>query len=168
MQKETFSEFVWELSEHFEHKQPTKARARSWYERVKDLPDEILPWCSTKIKDTSDYFPRNLSKAILEFWEVWKRENPDKIKNETDAIGCSRCFRGWLPVQLGTETTAFRCGHCQSVTQDIATMATVEELEGYGWHVQKKSGQHSGAHYRELLKRRKIDLVKRIKENENF
>lgn len=152
MNKDNFKRMADDLSAHFGANPPTNARLRSWYDRVKDLPDSILEVISVKIKDTFDQFPRNFSKAILAVWFEWQRENPDSMALINEPQGCLFCHRGWIFTRLGKETRAFRCGHCKSVPQEIAIMATTDELESYGWHIFQKSGDHPGTYYRDLLK----------------
>lgn len=161
MKKQNFADFVQNLAVHFGSTRPSQERMKSWYERVMDLPDEFMAWCVDRIKDNFDAFPRNLSKAILALWIEWQKEHPNRIAKFQEHQGCDKCNRGWLIARLGNETATFRCGHCQCVQQDIAVIATREELEGYGWYLESMAGG-SGSYYRELA-REKFKALRRDK-----
>lgn len=148
MSKETFSDFVTTLAYHFGQDkfvtrgEATKKRLSSWYEQVNHIPEDLLPWMADQIKSGNEYFPRNLSKTILELWNLWLKQNPNKIHKGKGAEGCRQCFWGWLvawrEIDDRWHSQAFKCGHCQSVTTRDGETATRRSLADNGWWVEPK------------------------------
>ncbi|WP_027371193.1 hypothetical protein [Desulfovermiculus halophilus] len=166
MEKDHFSEFVEGLALHFgqdkyvQDSETTRMRLRSWFAQVKHLPAEPLEWMSDQIKRRWDYFPRNLSKTMLELWDQWLREHPKKRAGK-QRPDCPYCLEGWIMayapagrgyskelVELGA---AIRCGHCSRDFQDKDIWcATVQEIRAAGWEPMELSdGTYSeqGAQY---------------------
>lgn len=149
MEKNRFSEFVEELALHFGQDklaQPsefTRKRLASWYSQVSHLPDEPLQWMAEQIKTGWDYFPRNLSKTMLELWERWYRENPSR-RARHGSPDCPFCLNGWIMARppkgrgysrdLEVFGAAVKCGHCKQLPDDRhAWRATQDEIRAAGW-----------------------------------
>lgn len=126
MSKGAFHEFVCSLAYHFGQDkyvtpgETTRLRLASWFEQVKHLPDSCLEYMADKVKKNNEFFPRNLSKAMLELWEQYLKDNPSKKARETrEALGCSNCHWGWIVGWKKVEgwgwcSQAFKCSHCKT------------------------------------------------------
>lgn len=167
MQKDRFSEFVESLALHFGQDklaQPsefTRKRLASWYSQVRHLPDEPLEWMAQQIKSGWDYFPRNLSKTMLELWERWYKEHPER-REAKRSPGCPYCMQGWIMayappgrgysrdlVELGA---AVKCGHCKQLPRDSHTWrATLEEIRAAGWTVKETFAASASAQARRYV-----------------
>mgnify|MGYP006282130265 CR=1 FL=1 len=143
MSKTAFNSFVTEIALHFGQdkfiapSENTKKRLFSWFSQVKHLPDEPLSWIASQIKQNNECFPRNLSKTILEYWELWLKHNPKKFSKANQAE-CPYCVNGWIlaysPINPVAE--AVRCGHCSRSCPDGIWQATIPEIEARGYTVQ--------------------------------
>jgi hypothetical protein len=148
MNKSAFSDFVKSLALHFgqekyvEPGQQTKMRLTSWFDQVKDLPSESLGWMAGQIKRNNEFFPRNLSKTMLELWPGWKSENPDKLLPiNQQCRDCHDCLDGVLYAWTWRDnrllTAAFRCS-CGKAANDFPAMPMTckADLETNGWIVE--------------------------------
>jgi len=144
MSKQAFNDFVQELALHFgqdKYIQPsdmTSKRLKSWYNQVQTLPDDCLQWISDKIKNSYEWFPRNLSKTVIELYETWKKETAYKTK--TEQVDCGVCFNsGWIVASYLDkrnywQSVAFRCGHCKRLQNGAqGVMATLQEVQEKGF-----------------------------------
>lgn len=141
MDKKHFSDFVISLAYHFgqdKFVQPgeaTSLRLKSWFEQVVHLPPEPLVWMGSEIKKRYDFFPRNLSKCMLELWEEWLKSNPQK---KVGAGKCPYCTDGWILAhdQENTNRFAVKCGHCSpGQSKDRFWRATHAQINNRGWSV---------------------------------
>ncbi len=157
MLKNAFSDFVEDLALHFgqdkftnRDNEQTQRRFRSWYDQVKELPDASLYWMAGQIKRNNDYFPRNLSKTMLELWPGWKNQNPEKCASiNIQCKECHDCVEGLLHAYKWHKnqilTAAFRC-FCGRADREFPAMpiASKADLERNGWTVTEvmPSGKH--------------------------
>ncbi|MFP4284156.1 MAG: hypothetical protein ACLFQG_01275 [Desulfovermiculus sp.] len=141
MEKKNFSDFVESLAYHFgqdKFVQPgntTALRLRSWFEQICNLPDDPLPWMGSVIKKRFNYFPRNLSKTMLELWEEWQKYNPEKVSENEE---CPYCADGWILADSPELPfpSAVRCGHCSPVgSGEGFWQATHLQIRRRGWSV---------------------------------
>lgn len=139
MSKQAFNDFVSELAYHFGQDkyvkigEATRKRLSSWYYQVKHLPNEPLEWMATKIKNENDYFPRNLSKTMLNLWDQWYTERPQKQISQKE--GCQNCHDGWILAYPPEELypRAVKCAHCSKSKPEGVWITTIQELKKRGW-----------------------------------
>jgi hypothetical protein len=129
---------------------------------VKQLPDESLYWMAGQIKRNNEFFPRNLSKTIMELWPGWRNQHPEKCAPANiQSKECHDCLDGllyayrWYKNQI--LTAAFRC-FCGRAYRNFPAMpiASKSELESSGWIVIEvmpggKHGHDGGMDFREVI-----------------
>lgn len=149
MEKQNFIDFIKDLARYYgktefiEVNDANKDRIRDWYRKVRDLPGgNTLRDIYDRITDEFDAFPRNLPKTVKQYWEVWKKENKDRIVSVKEEItGCKNCLKGWINFVQQDEKTGrvyeytCHCGHCRQLYNPKIPRLTIEQIEAEGGRV---------------------------------
>jgi hypothetical protein len=102
------------LCDFYERKEPKPQSIVLWFEAVKNIPSEPVPWMVKKIEDTNDSFPKNMPGSFWATFNEWKQAHPEKraFKNY---FHCPDCDEGLLLV-IKNDTRGkyvFRCARCR-------------------------------------------------------
>jgi hypothetical protein len=108
-----FVRFVRGLCDHYDAAEPKPERLDTTFTDVKHLSAEALPAIATYIRHTHDHFPRNLTKATLDAYELVKRGIPAKPEaapepkalTEADMESNRKRAAYWLPMILSMNAT---------------------------------------------------------------
>ncbi len=115
MVEQDFADLVTSLCAYFERKQPGPESLSRWFEELRRIPREALPFIKQRFCEKDEY-PGNFPNAIKSLWNEWLLAHPEKRAKEKKP-GCPNCQNGWLFVAYLTPTkcwgeTALKCGHC--------------------------------------------------------
>ncbi len=138
MVRESFTKFLAKLSAFYERKvQATPGTADIWFDKVKHIPDECLPWIEKKIQDECDHWPHNITMAICEYHRAWQESNPDKRAPERH-WECTDCSDGLIFARKVNKDTkvkyryVFKCLKCKQSKYDYPLSSVVELIrDGY-------------------------------------
>lgn len=138
MVRVVFEGFLKDVGAFYERKvAPTDKAKDIWYDKVKKIPDESIPWIYDKIIDEFEGFPKNIKSTMWALYHQWLDAHPEK-KAPIDLRNCSKgCLEGILfAVKLIQEVKyryVFRCGKCRQQTFPQWPESTYEKLvyEGY-------------------------------------
>jgi hypothetical protein len=100
-----FVRFVRNLCDHYDAPEPKAERLESTFGDIKHLSAEALPAIAAHIRHTHEYFPKNLTKAALDAYELVKRgiqakpEAEPEVREitEADLEENRRSAAHWLP-----------------------------------------------------------------------
>jgi len=148
-----FSEMMRDLATFYERKHPRDEAIELWYKRVKNIPDECVPWITDRIMEDNEMFPRNIASLCWALYHEWLRAHPEKYASK-QYYDCKYCLEGiiyvWkerkedgktgLPVSF-----LFRCGHCKQVDMKSWPMSRMEELLAEGYFVRRGKRMVGGA-----------------------
>lgn len=148
--------FIADLDRFFERKQTPIETVTLWFDEVKHLPAEFLPFAAKEIRG-KEFFPRNLPWAVLQLWPEWLKANPQRLEPERmeDCPGCAdgkgwiRCWRqNKLYDSCASSWVAYvvRCtvcnphppellAECQKRNRKPEWAATISQVEERGYHV---------------------------------
>ena len=93
---------------------PTGLVLNAVWERVKELPDEFMPWASAELQDV-DKLPNNLGFYIAKtLWPQWRAQNRNKTAQEFHT--CQDCNGrldlpgyGFYAFERDSEGALWRC-----------------------------------------------------------
>ena len=88
-----------------------KAQLKAWYEQIRNMPAEPLPWIADKIKQSYDIMPKNLPKLMWALWYEWRELNPEKQAERINPEKCD-CDGGAILVNKDGAWVAVRCLRC--------------------------------------------------------
>lgn len=95
MQKMEFMEFLEKISTFYGVKvEEDKSRLRMWYGNVESIPGHALESVHGRIVRKYSHFPKNLPKAMLDAWEQWSAENPDRVRAAASGVPRGVCPDG--------------------------------------------------------------------------
>lgn len=138
-----FTKLLKDLSDYYERKEPKQGTAELWFEKVKRIPNEPIPWITNKIYQECESFPKNLPSILWGFFSVWRDAYPEKIATRTlrDCPDCSDgTIRVWISREDGTRTShLFRCGRCRQDTTRGWPMMSRDEMLSEGWEPEPKN-----------------------------
>lgn len=98
-----FVKFVQDLFDYYERKRPNDNTMDLWFDEVKNIPDECLPWIQSKIFKENDTKPSNLPATMWALYNAWLQANPHK-RAYTAEVECPDCEGGWLVLQKRLES----------------------------------------------------------------
>jgi hypothetical protein len=106
------------------------------FDRVGHVPSEALPWMRERLLSTFERFPGKIHAAILDAYQQWLIENPEKRAGKWDRTEHCRnpeCDMGLLFL-VGPDgyRTVFRCGCGRSELRGIP-MGRFEQLRARGY-----------------------------------
>ena len=115
-----FVSFVQDLFDYYERKRPNDNTMDLWFDEVKNIPDECLPWIKQKIFKENENKPSNLPATMWALYNAWLQANPDKraYREEKD---CPDCEGGWLVLQKKIDgykqpiSHSAACGRCKQI-----------------------------------------------------
>jgi ribosomal protein S27AE len=146
-----FSNIINELCDYYERREPKEGTKELWFQRVKSIPLEALPWIVKKITQENETFPKNLPGVIAALFFSWREAHPEKFTTRRE-VDCPDCddgtIRAWKIGANGkTYSYLFRCGRCkQSNVQGWPAMTRFALLEaGYEPEQKEKPGRPKGS-----------------------
>jgi hypothetical protein len=158
MQESEFANLVKSLRLFFGKKETSTEQVLAWYEVVQHVPGgEPLGWIEKQIKKNEKFFPTNLPRCILKYWQCWQEEHPTQvapksIEKESYGFCPDRCADGLWHVQkekyderldvVNVKTSVFRCARCRQSDLHGIPFATKEQLEAMGWRIKGDQGLH--------------------------
>jgi len=78
MDSTTSSKAFLDIFEYFQYvKKPSESQIEQWHKKVKFVPNEAVDWIVSQITN-ADKMPRNLPKAFIAQWYVYRKEHKDK------------------------------------------------------------------------------------------
>lgn len=98
-----------------------------WFEKVKNIPSDAIPWIQNRIMDECDMWPRNITATVWAMYHAWLRAHPEK-RAYRESVDCPDCEGGWLILQKvvenkfgkpmyehGIPTFTAPCGKCRQL-----------------------------------------------------
>ena len=131
-----FVKFVQDLFDYYERKRPNDNTMDLWFDEVKNIPEECLPWIQSKIFKENETKPSNLPATMWALYNAWLQANPHK-RAFTEEKNCPDCEGGWLVLHrfvdmYGREVShSAACGRCKQIPN--AYYLTLEEAERKGY-----------------------------------
>lgn len=127
-----FTQVIKELCDYYERKEPKPGTLELWFDRVKTIPAEALPWIVKKICQENDAFPKNLPGSLAAMFFAWKQAYPEKILAE-QYTSCPDCHEGTIRAWGEHDGRAypylFRCGKCRQSNVQGWPMQTLTQLK---------------------------------------
>jgi hypothetical protein len=120
MVREEFETFTVKLSAFYERKvRPMHGTLDLWFEKVRRIPAEALPWMENKIYEESEGWPRNLTSTMWALYHSWLQAHPEKRSFKRDQF-CPDCEGGWLILEKQEDyrqPTSYSapCGNCKQI-----------------------------------------------------
>lgn len=127
-----FTKAIKELCDFYERaKEPRQGTIELWFDRVRQIPSEPVPWIIGKIEENSDTFPRNLPGALWAGFREWSQAYPEKMAPRV-MCDCPDCTDGilWARAEKNGQRYSyiFRCARCKQSNTEAYPMASRTEL----------------------------------------
>ena len=137
-----FNSLITELCDYYEHREPKPGTKELWFEKLKSIPKEALPWIIKKICSENEAFPKNPPAMVAALFFAWRETHPDKKAHDI-VVECPDCDDGtlvaWKIGSCGHPTSnLFRCGRCRQNGTQAWTIARRSELIAQGYEVGDK------------------------------
>ena len=137
-----FTSMLKDLSDYYERKEPKPGTSELWFDRVKSIPTEAIPWIVKKITSESETFPKNLPGMVAALFFSWRETHPQKIAHGY-VVECPDCedgtIRAWkIGLNGRPYSYLFRCRRCQRDTTQGWPMATRTDLLAEGYEPEQK------------------------------
>ena len=137
-----FTSMLKDLSDYYERKEPKPGTSELWFDRVKSIPEEAIPWIVKKITSESETFPKNLPGTVSALFFSWRETHPQKIAHGY-VVDCPDCedgtIRAWkIGLNGRPYSYLFRCRRCQRDTTQGWPMATRTDLLAEGYEPEQK------------------------------
>lgn len=95
MQKQDFIAFLDKLARYYGGEREAGAeRLRMWFEIVAGIPAHSLEGVFVRIVKIYKFHPTNVPKAILDAYEQWSAENPDRVRAAAASAPRGKCPDG--------------------------------------------------------------------------
>lgn len=139
MTQDEFTQAAREIAEFLGATAPSATRLFAWHRKVQFIPSEAMQFIQARITDESDTMPKNLPKAFRAGFDVWLKQNPDKVAKEEQG-GCSACEGGVLFLERekdGKKETACVFCRCFQGNAGVVGRASLYDMQSKGWRSAK-------------------------------
>jgi hypothetical protein len=145
-----FSKILKEIGDYYERtKEPRHGTIDLWFDKVKHIPTEPIPWIVSKIEADNESFPRNLPATLWGAFREWMQMNPDKVACVQTFRECPDCSEGliWARMEKNGHryTYVFRCARCKQSTVQAYPIAHRMELVADYDVIPKNGDPYNGA-----------------------
>lgn len=137
MERAVFNDLVRKLSAYYERSAPKADTLNLWFSKVRQYPDEVIPWMTRTIGDRFDVFPKNLPNVVRQLWGEWLNANPDK-QSSYQYRECSDPWCDQGEIHAGKmiddryQVFAFSCRVCRQNRNGWPLVSSIElEQQGY-------------------------------------
>src|SRR5512135_1198948 len=96
MEQISLSQFLKDACSYFERRLPADVTYNLWFEDLKNIPAESLPFIRNRLKEL-DAWPKNFPRFIWGIYREWLEVNPHK-KAPEEKPGCLQCHEGFILV----------------------------------------------------------------------
>ena len=132
-----FERLITELCDYYERKEPKLGTVDLWFEKVKSIPSEAMPWIIKKICHENERFPNNLPGMLAALFFSWRESNPDKVASQA-RFYCPDCEDGTIQTwKIGANgrcySYLFRCARCRQDNTQAWPLAHRDELLRQGY-----------------------------------
>jgi hypothetical protein len=131
----TFKSLITNLFLFYQRKPPMEKQINMWFSKTNSIPPEAGKWIIAWITNRSDGVPWNVTKAILDGWRQYKKENPQKIISGRQCHRCNDCygegifwFKKFNYEMNGYYEYACRCGSCENWRRHVGALALPVKL----------------------------------------
>lgn len=111
-----------------------------WFEKIKFVPSEAIPWIEKRIQDECEGWPKSITLTIKNLYLQWLDAHPEK-KAQERKLNCDECEEGLIHVRKICHrgqhyNFVFRCGKCRQSNLNGIEFARIGELLANGYERQ--------------------------------
>jgi hypothetical protein len=184
MKLDTFLQLVERLRIFFGKSKPSEDQVLAWFEVLENkVPEgDPLEWIEERIKEDERFFPTNLPRCILQYWQRWQEEHPTQMSPKDVQRECwgdcpDGCRDGLWYVKkkiydkngdvVDIVSAVFRCDRCKRSDLLGLELKTREELIEEGWEIEGRLRKVSAKDWERLLGKVPGFVKEKLQKKEN-